>query len=133
MCESAKMLCGRSEKCRTPGIGNALGQVEMYVLDTQGQMQPLGVVGELVIGGNRNSPRLSGTGRRYSRTLCTSSHIVRNLGRDCIERGIGCDGERKRMWKLLGRTDHRIKLRGYRIEPGEVEAVLQGYEGIARA
>ncbi|MCP5425322.1 MAG: amino acid adenylation domain-containing protein [Gammaproteobacteria bacterium] len=104
-------------------IGGPIANTRLLVLDRRWQPVPAGVVGELCVAGEcvglgyagdaRASaaaflPDLSGgeVGGRLYRT----GDLVRRLGDGTLE--------------FLGRRDHQIKLRGFRIEPGEIEAVL---------
>jgi amino acid adenylation domain-containing protein len=104
-------------------IGHPLANTRCYILDGQGQPTPIGVTGELHIGGDGlargylNRPELTaakfvpdpfcGNGARMYRTG--------DLARYKADGNIEC----------LGRIDHQIKLRGFRIELGEIEVVLQ--------
>ncbi len=111
-------------------IGAPLSNSSAFVLDRNLEPVPVGVPGELYIGGEGlarcylNSPELtalkfipdaqSGTeGARLYRT----GDIVRRLADGKIE--------------FLGRRDHQVKIRGFRIEPGEVEAVLSRHDAVA--
>src|SRR5262249_26714584 len=104
-----------------PPIGEPIGNTEMYVLDEEMEAAPLGVVGELYIAGEN-------LGRGYvGRTDLTAERFAPNpMSEEGGERvyrtgDLGVylpDGN----LRCLGRTDHQIKVRGYRIEPGEVEA-----------
>jgi amino acid adenylation domain-containing protein len=110
-------------------IGKPILNTSTYVLDERHQPVPIGVSGELHIGGDGlargylNSPELtaerfipdpfsSQPGSRMYRT----GDLVRYLHEGDIE--------------FLGRMDRQVKLRGYRIELGEIEAVLNGHKGV---
>jgi amino acid adenylation domain-containing protein len=111
----------------TVPIGRPLPNVTTHVLDPHGQPAPVGVPGELWIGGQ-------GVARGY-------------LGRDDLtrERFITRDRERRyrtgdRVRRLptgdlefLGRFDTQVKIRGHRVELGEIEAVLAGRPGVRQA
>ncbi|MEP4038011.1 amino acid adenylation domain-containing protein [Pseudophaeobacter sp.] len=117
---------------RKPSIGRALGGVETYVLDSAMQICPIGVAGELFLGGLQLA---RGYWRREAQTraafvphpfdpvagarLYRTGDMVRRLEDGQIE--------------YLGRRDQQLKLRGYRIEPGEVEAVLCQSAQVAEA
>jgi len=112
-------------------IGRPLGNTQLYILDGNGHVQPIGVPGELFIGGaglavgyHRDealtnerflpnpiggpSPRLYGTG-----------DLARWLPDGSVE--------------FLGRLDQQVKIRGFRIELGEIDAWISRFPGVAEA
>ncbi len=115
----------------TVPIGRAIDNVRTYVLDRRQKRVPMGVVGELYIGG-------AGVGRGYrNRPELTSERFLRD---PFLEGGgrMYRTGDRVRLLssgdlEYLGRVDGQIKLRGYRIEPGEIEAALRGIAGVREA
>ena len=119
------------ERDSTRCIGRALGDLRVYVLDECGQLCPVGVWGELYVGG-------AGVSRGYlNRPGLTAERFVP----DGYEGGGGRlyrTGDRVR-WnergelEYQGRLDEQVKVRGYRIEPGEIEAVLQEYPGVMQS
>ncbi|GAB4152072.1 MAG: hypothetical protein Fur0021_16520 [Candidatus Promineifilaceae bacterium] len=116
----------------SPPIGRPIANVRVYVLDRQMQPVPVGVPGELYIGGvgvTRGYLRRPGltaasflpdpfAGQPGAR-LYRSGDLVRFLPDGRLE--------------FLGRVDQQIKLRGFRIEPGEIEAALRQVAGIRAA
>lgn len=115
-----------------PTIGHPLGMVETYVLDRAMRLCPIGVAGELYLGG----PQLArGYWNRADLTeaafvphpfrpdprakLYRTGDIVRRLGDGRLD--------------YLGRRDQQLKLRGFRIEPGEIETALCQAPEVAEA
>ncbi|MET8389932.1 amino acid adenylation domain-containing protein [Streptosporangium canum] len=118
-----------AEPVTTVPIGVPLANTRVHVLDERLGLLPLGVPGELCIAGDgvadgyRNRPELTaerfaadpfGPGRLYR----TGDRVVRRA-----------DGQ----IEFIGRLDDQIKLRGHRIEPGEIESRLLEHPGIPRA
>jgi acyl-coenzyme A synthetase/AMP-(fatty) acid ligase/acyl carrier protein len=119
-------------KSVTVPLGRPIGNVRLYVLDRSLDPVPVGVAGELFIGGAGvsrgylNAPATTAekfipdafTDERGSRMYGTGD-LVRYLSNGSVE--------------FLGRVDDQIKIRGYRIEPVEVEEVLRQHEAIRSA
>jgi amino acid adenylation domain-containing protein len=117
-------------------IGRPIANTPCYVLDRHGELVPVGVPGELHLGG-------PGLARGYfNRPALTAERFVPNpfaptawsQGGDRMYR----TGDRVR-WRadgaleFLGRLDEQIKLRGYRIEPGEIEVALREHPAVRSA
>jgi amino acid adenylation domain-containing protein len=115
-----------------PSIGRPLRAVTVHVLDGALQPAPIGVPGELHIGGN-------GVARGYLRRPALTAERFRD---DPFDPGPDArlyrTGDRAR-WladgtlQFLGRVDQQVKLRGFRIELGEVEAVLREHPAVRDA
>lgn len=124
--------CCRVESGTGPvSIGRPIANTSMYVLDAHGMMAPVGVPGELHIGG-------VGLARGYWRRDALTAERF-------IERPI--DGRSVRLYKTgdqakwlvdgsiecLGRLDQQVKVRGYRIELGEIEEALRAHPAVEQA
>ncbi|HEY6807133.1 MAG TPA: amino acid adenylation domain-containing protein [Pyrinomonadaceae bacterium] len=110
-------------------IGKPIGNTQVYVLDEEGEVVPVGVVGELYIGGE-------GVGRGYQgRAEQTAERFVpdgvsgRRGGR-LYRTGDQVRYRRNGVLEYLGRADEQVKVRGYRIELGEIEGRLREHEGV---
>ncbi|GGM45946.1 hypothetical protein GCM10012275_16200 [Longimycelium tulufanense] len=113
-----------------PTIGHPLPNCTVHVLDPDGQELPVGVVGELCLGGigvargYANRPEL--TAERFVPDPANPGQRLYRTG-DLVRRTEDGDCE------ILGRIDHQIKVRGFRIEPGEIEAVLREHPAVFQA
>ena len=111
------------EDTRIP-IGFPIDRTRLYVLDHRGKLQPRGVTGELVIGG-------AGVALGYyNRPDLTADKFVPDPfspepGARMYRTGDGARLRHDGLFECLARMDDQIKLRGFRIEPGEIEAVLK--------
>ncbi|HSM76734.1 MAG TPA: amino acid adenylation domain-containing protein, partial [Bryobacteraceae bacterium] len=113
-------------------LGPPIGNTQFYVLDRNAQLVPIGVPGELYIGGDGlargyfHRGELTAEkfvpdpfGNQPGARLYRTGDLVRRLPGGAIE--------------FLGRLDHQVKLRGYRIELGEIETALSRYPGVREA
>lgn len=109
-------------------VGKPIANTGIYILDKNQKLQPIGVYGELCIGGH-------GLARGYwNRPDLTNEKFVRCLNGQRVYR----TGDIAR-WlsngelEIAGRMDHQVKLRGYRIELEEIESCLLECRGIKEA
>ncbi|AKS08856.1 non-ribosomal peptide synthetase [Pseudomonas trivialis] len=119
--------CRAEDGERSP-IGRPLGNVICRVLDDQLYPVPLGVPGELCIGG-------IGLARGYlGRAGLTAERFVADhLGTRLYRTGDRARWSAEGVLEYLGRLDQQVKLRGFRVEPEEIEARMLALDGIAQA
>ncbi|AUG09131.1 non-ribosomal peptide synthetase [Pseudomonas sp. S09G 359] len=119
--------CTVADGERSP-IGRPLGNVICRVLDEQLNPVPLGVPGELCIGG-------IGLARGYlgRAGLTAERFIADHQGARLYRTGDRARWSRDGVLEYLGRLDQQVKLRGFRVEPEEIEARLLAQDGIAQA
>ncbi|HEY9629833.1 MAG TPA: amino acid adenylation domain-containing protein [Coleofasciculaceae cyanobacterium] len=109
-------------------IGRPIANTQIYLLDRQGQPVPVGVPGELHIGG-------VGLARGYlNRPELTADKFILHPTWDRIyQTGDLARYRSDGAIEYLGRMDHQVKLRGFRIELGEIEATLSQYPTVREA
>ena len=121
--------CGTSDRVL---IGQPMDNVEAYVLNEELEPVPVGMTGELYIGG-------AGLARGYlNRADLTAEKFVPNCfsrvaGERLYRTGDHARWQAKGRLEFLGRRDHQVKIRGYRIELGEIEAALLEHEDLDQA
>nr|WP_208604368.1 non-ribosomal peptide synthetase [Pseudomonas delhiensis] len=123
----------RGVPCEAPyaPIGRVVGQRSLWVMDNDMNLLPMGLAGELYIGGH-------GLARGYNaRPALTAERFVPDPNGEPGSRlyrtgdlvRVRADG----IMDYLGRVDHQVKVRGFRIELGEIEACLRRQTGVGEA
>ncbi|MGB9179574.1 MAG: amino acid adenylation domain-containing protein, partial [Pyrinomonadaceae bacterium] len=126
---SAHVSAEAAASLAAPSIGRPISNAEVYLLDNNLQPVPVGVPGEVYIGGDslargyRQRPELSAEkfvphpfSTEPGARLYRSGDLARYLPDGNIE--------------FLGRVDHQVKIRGFRIELGEIETVLSDHVAV---
>jgi amino acid adenylation domain-containing protein len=111
-------------------IGRPIDNLTAHILDLDGNIAPLGVPGELCIGGVGLARGYLGDPEQTAR--CFVEHPV-PPGERLYHTGDLCRWLPDGNLEFCGRIDHQVKIRGYRIELGEVESCLLAIDAIRRA
>ncbi|MCC5608946.1 amino acid adenylation domain-containing protein [Nostoc sp. CHAB 5834] len=108
-------------------IGRAIANTQINLLDKNLQPVPVGVAGELYVSG-------AGLARGYLNQLeLTAERFILRAGRRLYKTGDLARYQGDGNLEFLGRIDHQVKLRGFRVELGEIEAVLRQHPRVGEA
>ncbi len=128
----ASIICARytlvsAQQVSHQMIGKPLSNVELRIIDSRGDIVPTGVAGEIYIGG-------AGVARGYlNRDELTAEKFIEIDGQRFYRSGdVGRylpDGN----MVFMGRIDNQVKVRGFRVELGEVQRVLRAHAGVRDA
>jgi amino acid adenylation domain-containing protein len=117
---------------KAPAIGRPIANLQAYVLDKYLRLTPVGVPGELYVGG-------TGLARGYwLRPQLTAAAFIPHPFSDTPGARLYRTGDLAR-WladgslEFLGRMDHQVKIRGFRIELGEIESLINQHPGVAKS
>lgn len=111
-------------------IGRPIDNLRLYIVDEQNKEKPLGEEGELIIAG-------VGVARGYlNRVELTAEKFIDDPlepGKKMYKTGDLCRLNEEGQIEYIGRTDFQLKIRGLRVEPGEIEVLLTNINGISEA
>jgi amino acid adenylation domain-containing protein len=124
--------CSLQDQTTTAPLGKPISNMRVYVLDHDHQPVPIGIPGELYLGGVGlargywNNPVLTAKSfipdpfaRAGGERLYRTGDVARWLSNGVLE--------------FLGRADHQVKIRGYRVELGEIEATIESHSSVSEA
>jgi len=123
------IVSSEAQPAAMPSIGRPIDDVQIYLVDEQLQSVPDGTPGEILIGG-------AGVGRGYLNgpDLTDQKFIADRFGNNEDGRLYRTGDLARRLpdgqLAFLGRIDEQVKVRGYRIEPGEITALLEQHPAI---
>ncbi|MGB8507379.1 MAG: condensation domain-containing protein, partial [Pyrinomonadaceae bacterium] len=132
-------------EARSVAIGRAIGNTRVYVMDGVGRMVGVGVVGELYIRGEGLAQGYVGRAEQTAERFVPDA--VSGLWEEAGESGGEAGEAGGRLYRTgdlvrwngkgeleyVGRMDDQVKVRGYRIEPGEIAAALREHEAVKHA
>jgi fengycin family lipopeptide synthetase D/tyrocidine synthetase-3 len=137
-------------------IGKPIANSTSYIVDKYNYLAPVGIVGELLVGGDGvargylNNPGLTAEKFCLRRARCFTGRFLKKLPRETSAKNFLLEGTRGlapllyrtgdlAKWlpdgniEFLGRIDRQVKIRGFRIEPGEIEKRLMELSAIKKA
>ena len=127
-----RLMAPPTTSLATVPIGRAIANTRLYVLDAHMQPAPIGVAGELYVGG-------TGVGRGYlndpdqTRRSFLRDPFVQRRGARLYRTGDLARWHADGHLEFVGRVDHQVKIRGHRVELGEIEHVLAEHPNVQAA
>jgi amino acid adenylation domain-containing protein/FkbM family methyltransferase len=123
--------CRREGDRKTVPIGSPIANLRAHVLDSHGQPVPVGVRGELYLAGRGLARGYLGdpalTAERF-----IPNHLPENPGERLYRTGDAVRRAPDGAIEYLGRIDEQVKVRGFRVEPGEIEAILAEHPAVLK-
>lgn len=129
---TANAIVGKISRDEPISLGRPIANTQIYILDAYLQPAPVGIPGEIHIGG-------AGLARGYlNRPELTNQKFIQNPFSPKRDERLFKTGDLARYMpdgniEFLGRLDNQVKIRGFRIELGEIEAVLQQSHAVEQA
>src|SRR5262249_9152816 len=120
------------EGARSIPVGRPISNTQIYILDGNEEMAPMGVRGEIYIGGAGVAWGYHNRAKQTAERVVPDPYSLEVGGRLYKTGDLGrwqADGE----IEFLGRNDWQVKIRGFRIELGEIEARLRECAGVREA
>jgi amino acid adenylation domain-containing protein len=111
-------------------IGKPIANTRLYILDTQGRLQPIGVAGELIIAGDNLAP---GYLNNPALTAEKFPHYPHLHPSPVYRSGDLARWREDGNIEFIKRIDHQVKIRGFRIELGEIETALLTHDALREA
>lgn len=113
-------------------IGRPVAGRRIYILDAEGRQVPAGVAGEIFIGGDGVALGYAGDARLTAERFPSDPFAADPAARMYRSGDMGRMREDGTV-EFLGRTDRQLKVRGFRVQPAEVERALRAHHGVADA
>lgn len=126
-------LCRVVRGDEAPPIGHPIANTDLYVLDASLQPLPPGVPGELCIGGEGLARGYHGRKDLTDEKFVADPFSPPGSGARLYRTGDLVRRSGDGTLRFLGRTDNQVKLRGYRVELGDIEAHLETHPGISQS
>jgi len=119
-------------------VGRPIANTQIYIVSPDLQPVPIGVEGELLIGGAGVARGYLGRDQLTAERFISNPFIHPSTSETQPPARLYCTGDLARYLpdgniELLGRIDHQVKIRGHRVEPGEIETCLDEQSGVRKS